>query len=227
MRSVCSWEGCVVRTDERWVAIEVVPGLEVSVLEPADPEEALAAAIADPEVDAYASIVWPASLAVARELVGRIVPGVRVTDLGAGTGLVALAAARLGATVTALDHDAAALSRVVRAARVQGVCVETRRFDVEGPEPLPAADLVVVADLLYEVPLARAVGRRVVEAVAGGARVLVGDPDRTGRAGFERVLAGHGLGAEFRDVTIRLPGESFDARVGVAWISALGADPHR
>ncbi|HEX6940966.1 MAG TPA: hypothetical protein VF158_16225 [Longimicrobiales bacterium] len=211
----------------RAVTVEVAAGFEVTVYERADADAVIAAAIEDPGVDPYAAVLWPAAVAVARELVGRVGPGDRVVELGAGTGLCALTAARLGAASLAADHDAAALDRIARAAELQGVAVEVLRFDVCGPAPLPPGDVVVLADLLYEAELARAAARRVVEAVERGARVVVGDPGRVGRPEFVRALARRGLDVDFRNVEVRLPGERFASTVGVAWMRRDQADPGR
>lgn len=206
------------RATIREVTVEVASGLELLVHEHADVDEVLAAAAGGAAVDPYAAILWPTALAVARELVGRVGAGVRVVDAGAGTGLCALTAARLGATSLALDHDVGALERIRGAAAAQGLEVATARFELFGPDPLPAADVVVFADVLYEVALARAVAGRVAEAVNRGARVVVGDPGRVGRPEFERELSRLGVNASFRDVEVRLPGERRASVVGVAWI---------
>lgn len=202
----------------RAVAVEVAPGLEVAVLEAADADRLLESAIEDPGVDPYAGVLWPTAVAVATALVGRVVPGERVLDLGAGTGLAALAAARLGAHAIALDHDPFSLRLIALAAEHQGAEVETRRFDLHSEEPLPPADVVVLADLLYDAALARSAARRVAEAADRGSRVVVGDPGRLARAEFLRVLARHGLEPDFLDVPVRLPGDPLPAVVGIAWL---------
>ena len=64
-------------------------------------------------------------------------------DVGCGSGVIAIAAARLGfAPVVAVDHDAAAIEATERNAAANAVSVEVRRTDVLA-EPLPPAETTV------------------------------------------------------------------------------------
>ena len=64
-------------------------------------------------------------------------------DVGCGSGVLAIAAARLGfAPVLAVDHDPAALEATLRNAEANSVEVEPRLVDVLS-EPLPAAGVAV------------------------------------------------------------------------------------
>ncbi len=60
------------------------------------------------EPDTKAAIVW---------LEGRVKPGMTVCDIGTGTGILALVAARLGAAVTAYEEDGAV--REIAAANIK------------------------------------------------------------------------------------------------------------
>jgi predicted nicotinamide N-methyase len=206
-------EGRRVRCHE----VDIGRGVVLSVLEAADANEVLEDA-ARGEGDPYAAILWPSSIAVAARLADLIDdgPGTRVIDVGAGTGVVALAAARLGAAATALDHDPFARAVILQAAALNGLTVRVADFDATGDDPLPPADVVVLADLLYEPELARAAAARTLEALDAGARVLAGDPARYGRAEYERILSAAGVAVDFDDVVVRVPGEPQPARVGVA-----------
>jgi ribosomal protein L11 methyltransferase len=76
-------------------------------------------------------------------------------DLGCGSGVLAIAAAKLGyGPVLALDYDQLAVDATVANAAVNGVGdeIETRRFDLRN-EPVPAASLVL-ANLLRPLLLA-------------------------------------------------------------------------
>lgn len=202
----------------RAFTLELAPGLRVTALEAADADALIEAAL-ERGGDAYAGIVWPSAIAVARAVAREARPGEHVLDLGAGTGLCALAAARVGARATALDHDTFALALVAAAARLQALEIDTLHFDLGATDALPPADLAVLADVLYEPALAETAARRVVEVVGRGGRALVGDPGRLARADFLRVLARHGLVPEFREVRVHVPGEALAATVGVARIA--------
>jgi ribosomal protein L11 methyltransferase len=66
-----------------------------------------------------------------------------LVDLGCGSGVVAIAAARLGfAPVTAADSDEAAIEATERNAAANGAAVEARLVDLRA-EPAPAADVAV------------------------------------------------------------------------------------
>jgi len=64
-------------------------------------------------------------------------------DVGCGSGVIAIAAAKLGhAPVTALDVDPAAVDATIRNAAANDVRVDARLADAEH-EPLPSADAAV------------------------------------------------------------------------------------
>jgi ribosomal protein L11 methyltransferase len=66
-----------------------------------------------------------------------------LVDLGCGSGVLAIAAAKLGfAPVTALDIDAQAVQATRANAKVNGVVLDVRRADATRG-PLPAADVAV------------------------------------------------------------------------------------
>lgn len=68
-------------------------------------------------------------VAQARRILGTGAPG-SVIDVGAGTGKLALAFARLGWRVTAFDHSEAMLDRLRRKAEAEGLTVACRTGDV-------------------------------------------------------------------------------------------------
>jgi hypothetical protein len=67
--------------------------------------------------------------------------------------------------------------------------------------PLPAADLVVAADVMYAPQTGIAMAHRAVEALRRNSRVIVGDsPDRPGRPAFLKTLRELGVSSEAKFV---------------------------
>ena len=101
----------------------------------------------------YWSVLWRSGVALARELDGMALRGLRVVELGCGLGVPSIAAARAGAVVLATDACGEALALVERNAHANGVQVETAAVDWSAPEDLVSRasfDLVLAADVLYE-----------------------------------------------------------------------------
>lgn len=128
----------------------------------------------------YWAYQWAGGAALARHLLDNpeTVRGRSVLDLGAGCGLVAIAAAKAGAgKVTAVDIDAHAITALRLNAALNEVAVEPLLADLTGGEP-PHVDLLAVGDLFYERRLARRVSAFLDRCLAAGITVLVGDPGR-------------------------------------------------
>ncbi len=126
---------------------------------------------------------WPGGQALARYLLDHreLAGGQHVVDIGSGSGLVAIAAARAGAaSVTAYDTDPLAAAATAVNAAANGVTVTAICADVLDDAGLPAAGtgLVLAGDAFYQRDLAGRVLRFLLRARARGAAVLVGDPGR-------------------------------------------------
>jgi predicted nicotinamide N-methyase len=171
----------------------VVGGVSIELVEAADVDALIDRAIAEGTHAPYGAVLWTSGVVVAALLAEWPLQGRTLLELGAGTGIVSLVAAKRGARVLATDVDDTSLALVDAAAARQGTPIETRRFDIFSAEPLPQADVVIAADLLYEEPLAAALARRTIEARARGSDVVVGDPGRTFRARFEADLRAAGI----------------------------------
>ena len=125
----------------------------------------------------YWAFAWAGGQALARYVLDHpeLVLGKRVLDFGAGSGLVALAAAKAGAAhVIAADIDPFAIAAIARNATVNGVAIETVTDDVIGGSEL--FDLILVGDMCYERPLAE---RLMLWLKSSPAQVLLGDPGRS------------------------------------------------
>jgi predicted nicotinamide N-methyase len=103
----------------------------------------------------YWSVLWRSGKALARELDGEDLRGLRVVELGCGLAIPSIAAARGGAEVIATDGDIDALGLVGRNAEANGVELETAAVDWADPDELVERgpfDLVLGTDILYERP---------------------------------------------------------------------------
>jgi ribosomal protein L11 methyltransferase len=89
------------------------------------------------------------------ELLLELAPGGSFADLGCGSGVLAIAAAKLGwSPVRAVDFEVASVEAARANAAVNGVSVEVARADLRR-EPTPAADTVaanLLRSLLLELP---------------------------------------------------------------------------
>ena len=129
----------------------------------------------------YWAFAWAGGQALARFILDNrsLVAGRRVLDLGAGSGIVSIAAKLAGAEqAIASDIDALALDAIQLNAEANGVRVETTATDLLAGPP-DAVEVVLVGDLFYERALAERVLAFVEAARQGGAEVLVGDPRRS------------------------------------------------
>lgn len=134
----------------------------------------------------YWAFAWAGGQALARYLLDNpaIVAGHTLLDIGTGSGLVAIAAARAGAgRVIANDVDAFALAACRLNAAANNVEIEISDTDflaiTHVSQPPIACDVLVLADVFYEKPLAAAALDFASRLAANGAAVLVGDPCRS------------------------------------------------
>jgi len=168
--------------------------------------------------DPYGAVLWPSAWAVAnyllttqtidsdKDIKDRPLAGVSIVEVGTGTGLVSIAAALGGATVVATDYEPLALALTKYSAQMlhgeRRLQIETRVLDMcDYDTPLPKADIVVAADIMYEPKTGAAIAHRAVEALKQGSRVIIGDsPGRPGRPAFLETLQSLGVSNEARFV---------------------------
>ena len=151
----------------------------VRIYEAESQDAALDAAI-ETDSDPFGACCWPSAVVAARTLAARDVAGLRVLELGAGTGLASATAARLGADVVATDVSDISLELLRRAA---DGAFDVQRLDFTDADAVAALgdfDIIVAADTLYEEAIARATAR-----VVRASRCIVVDPGRPdGRRAF-------------------------------------------
>ena len=129
----------------------------------------------------YWAFAWAGGQALARYILDHasLVAGRHVLDLGAGSGLVAIAAAKaVAAAVIAAEIDAFAIAAITLNAQANGVTVMTTERDLLA-DARPAAEVLLLGDLFYERPLAERALAYCEQARAQQALVLVGDPQRS------------------------------------------------
>jgi predicted nicotinamide N-methyase len=135
--------------------------------------EASCQELADGEAPPFWAFCWGGGQALARFILDHPerVRGLRVLDLGTGSGIVALAAARAGAReVIAADLDPVSRQAAKLNAAQNGLSIET------APQLPESWDLMLAADVLYETGLRDWI---LGEAVRK-APILLADPQRTG-----------------------------------------------
>jgi predicted nicotinamide N-methyase len=128
----------------------------------------------------YWAFAWAGGIALARHILDRpeTVTGRRVLDLGAGSGLIAIAAAMAGASeAIAAEIDPYAVAALGLNAAANGVTVAVVGRDLTDGAP-PPVDLIVVGDLFYDRDLAERVTAFLGRCLAAGIEVLIGDPGR-------------------------------------------------
>ena len=129
----------------------------------------------------YWAFTWAGGQALARYLLDNAVTvaGKSVIDIGAGSGIAAIAAAKAGARhVCAADIDALAVAAMGLNAAANDVALAATTDDWLSIDA-PQGEIVLVGDLFYERPLAERVMDFVWQKARAGSVVLVGDPRRS------------------------------------------------
>jgi predicted nicotinamide N-methyase len=149
--------------------------------------------LAEGEAPPFWAFCWGSGQAIARYLLDHPdrVRDKRVVDLGTGSGIAALAAARAGArSVLALDLDPTSRRAAELNAERNGLEIET---SATAPEEW---DLMLAADVLYETGLR--------EWLMGTARsrgpILLADPERTGTPRLDLPVLARMRATTFPDV---------------------------
>jgi predicted nicotinamide N-methyase len=129
----------------------------------------------------YGVMLWPASIALAHEVLARAaeLPGKRVLELGAGTGVPGIVAASLGARVLQTDRSEVALHVcAMNVERNRAAGIERRIADWEAFEIDETFDLVLGSDVLYATNMHEQLRSICERTLAPNGRVLFSDPLR-------------------------------------------------
>lgn len=127
----------------------------------------------------YWAYGWAGGLALARHFRAHpeLVADRRLLDLGAGSGLVGIVAARLGAQVSAAEIDPYGRAAIGLNAAANGVSIALAAIDIGGPAP-EGFDLVAAGDVFYDAAVAGRMLPFLRRCQAAGIDVLIGDPER-------------------------------------------------
>jgi len=128
----------------------------------------------------YWAYIWGGGLALARHILNHpeIVAGRAVLDLGAGSGIAGIAAAKSGARhVIAADVDLYAIAAIGLNAAANGVAISAFHGDLTTGSP-PEVDVALAGDLFYEEDLAQRVTAFLDRCLRSNIEVLIGDPRR-------------------------------------------------
>lgn len=167
----------------RLMAPPLVPELKLYLAEESVPiwqktEDELGEMNVPPPFWAFA---WAGGQALARYLFDNpdVAAGRRVLDLGSGSGMTAIAAAKCGAvSVLAADVDQFAAAASLLNAEANGVTIAVTGDDLLSNPPQPA-EVILIGDLFYERALADRVIAYIDAAKSQGAAIYIGDPQRS------------------------------------------------
>lgn len=126
----------------------------------------------------YWAYQWAGGLALAQHFRAHpeLVSGRTVLDLGAGSGLVAIVAAKLGASASAAEIDPHGRAAIALNAAANEVAVPL--IDVDLAATPPRVDLIAAGDVFYNPDVAAIMLPFLRACVSLGIDVLIGDPAR-------------------------------------------------
>lgn len=186
--------------ERRFVTVNddvVVGNHTINVIRPRSAEDLIdEAAFERDERLPYWAELWPSSTVLASFVMGDRRPRGRAVELGAGIGLVSIAAAMAGHDVLATDYyeDALLFARA-NAYRNLGREIETHLVDWRAiPAALPRFDVVLASDVLYESRYAPLVAATIDRFLAARGVAYVADPGRVATDAFVDACREIGLG---------------------------------
>lgn len=159
--------------------LEAVPGLPGIRLYTAHAGSRLSRLSTPDDAAPYWAYQWAGGLALAHHFAAHpaVVAGKHVLDIGAGSGLVGIVAARAGAQVQAAEIDANGRAAIALNAAANGVAITLCDIDLDGPAP-GDIDLIAAGDVFYNAEVAALMLPFLQRCQTTGIDVLIGDPDR-------------------------------------------------
>ncbi len=193
-----------------WSATEIVLGERSFRLRlPASPD----AFLDDPDVQQanretdympYWAYLWPAARTMARLVLKESWQrGTPALELGAGIGLVGIAALTAGLRVTVSDYDETSLSAATQNARLNGVEFEAAELldwrNLDATALRVRYPLILGCDVLYEVTLHEPLLNVLDRFLETGGICWLGDPGRSAMRAFCDAASERGYTLELRD----------------------------
>ena len=196
--SVCGSE-LVRELETRFVTTTVdvdVADETLSILKPSNSDDLISEAdyVRDERLPYWAD-VWPSSIILARRMANDAGKGRSLLELGCGLGVVSTTAMRAGFEVLASDYyeDALLFTRANAWRNLQRE-PDVRMIDWRAlPNDLGSYDMIVAADVLYEMPYAELVAHILVTALAPRGVAIVADPGRVAVEQFVEACSARGL----------------------------------
>jgi predicted nicotinamide N-methyase len=175
----------------------------LSILKPSNSDDLISEAdyVRDERLPYWAD-VWPSSIILARRMAKDRGNGRSLLELGCGLGVVSITAMRAGYQVLASDYyeDALLFARANAWRNVQRE-PDVRMIDWRAlPSDLGRYDVILAADVLYEMPYAELVAELLAAALAPRGVGIIADPGRVGVERFLEACSARGLTRVERDV---------------------------
>ncbi len=165
----------------------------------------------------YFGKIWPAGKALAETLARSVaLVGRAVIDLGCGTGVVGLVAARLGAKVTFADFMPQSRALTRRNLERNGIEGEVVALDVRAVASdgwRERYDVVLAGDMIYEPWMPPAIAGALVNLVADGGVAFVADTMRPAARTFPAECEARGLDCSIERVVTGIDKKTFAVRV--------------
>jgi len=179
-----------------------VADASLSILKPRNSDDLISEAdyVRDERLPYWAD-VWPSSLILAKRRATEVGDGRTFLELGCGLGIVSLTAMRSGFTVVASDYYEDALS-FARANAWRNLHREPaiRMIDWRSlPADIGTYEMIVAADVLYEMAYAHLVADALAAALAPGGTAIIADPGRIAVDQVVEACEGRGLTRIERD----------------------------
>ena len=156
------------------------------------------------ELDPFWAATWRAARGLDRFLAGQTLGGIRVLELGCGSGQAGIGAALRGARVTLTDAVGIALlvARLNAEAAAVDVAIRRLKWDADPLETLPFP-LIIGSDLVYDPQLFPLLERCARAHLASGGKLLLSEPHRHTGDRFARWIVDAGWQTREHDVDLR------------------------